>query len=186
MDSSSVVRVSHLFDFTKDATCEDFMAQHPDPALIIMGSGAGLTGDEGPSDEFLTQRAGSVDVFEHLKKKSLLDPNAPVFFLVKKPGNNSFSRMIIIGRVPKCDIYLGNPTISKMHAYVTWTQTPEGKTYQLVDSRSSNGSWVNKTKLVPNQPMDLHDGDLVGLGGVIFLRFVTPQSLFSSLTARLR
>jgi hypothetical protein len=176
MDSSSALRVSQLVGFAKSGTLDYFVSKYPNPALVIMGSGTSS------SDEFMTQRVDFVNIFEYVKKRGVLDPTSRVYFLEKTPGRNSFSKMIIVGRVPKCDILLESPAISKMHAYFTWTETPEGKTYHLVDGNSSNGTWINKTQLLPNQPTDIQDGDVVGLSGTIFMRFFSPESLFSSLS----
>lgn len=67
------------------------------------------------------------------------------------------SGTLTIGRDLKCDIFLNDMTVSRMHA----TIMPQGDTHKIVDNHSFNGLWVN------NQNVEfkiLHDGDMIQLG----------------------
>jgi hypothetical protein len=173
----SIMRVSHLLDQMKGISCEDFVALYPHPWLVAQGEAT----SSASNDEFLTRPMQFISELIFNIKGGLINPNARVFPLVKQAGVNSYSKMIIIGRGPKSDILLESPAVSKMQAYITWTDSPEGKTHQFVDGNSSNGTWINAIKLVPHKPHDLENGDVVGLSGAIFLRFLSSPDLFAAL-----
>lgn len=65
------------------------------------------------------------------------------------------SRQTILGRDPTCDLVLNKRSISRFHAQVTLTQGA----YVLEDMRSTNGTFVNGTKI--NQRTSLKDGDRI-------------------------
>lgn len=72
---------------------------------------------------------------------------------------------IIVGRSPKCDVFLNDMTVSREHAVLeevngTWT---------IKDKDSFNGVWIN------NKNIDrtvLHNGDLIQIGCFI-LKFAS-------------
>lgn len=87
-------------------------------------------------------------------------------FLLDKP-------VILLGRVGRrkvgeVDIDLGSffkegeEYISRQHARI---ETQAGRR-MLVDLASKNGTWVNETRLSPNQPYALLEDDVIDLGSV--------------------
>ncbi len=50
-----------------------------------------------------------------------------------------------IGRSPKCDIYLDDPSVSFSHAKIDKSDGPEG--FMLTDSNSTNGTFVNSERV---------------------------------------
>ncbi|TDJ57679.1 MAG: sigma-70 family RNA polymerase sigma factor [Planctomycetota bacterium] len=66
----------------------------------------------------------------------------------------------VIGRADDCRIHVGDPHISMQHARVRCT---DGWWY-LTDLESRNGTSLNRWKLSPNDPVRLHDGDVITLG----------------------
>jgi pSer/pThr/pTyr-binding forkhead associated (FHA) protein len=69
---------------------------------------------------------------------------------------------VVIGRGSGCDVRLPDPSVSHRHA----TVRASGKDYVLVDEKSSNGTFVGGTKLAPNTPRALKQGDLIRVGRV--------------------
>ncbi|MEX0268180.1 FHA domain-containing protein [Leptolyngbyaceae cyanobacterium UHCC 1019] len=64
----------------------------------------------------------------------------------------------LIGRSSNCAIAILEKSISRCHA-VIGHHPHEG--FYMMDLGSSNGTWVNHTKLVPLQQQFLKDGDLI-------------------------
>jgi serine/threonine protein kinase len=54
--------------------------------------------------------------------------------------------------------------VSRRHALVT---LGEKKTVNLTDLNSTNGTWVNGTKIKAQIPMTLHHGDVISLGKLV-------------------
>lgn len=64
----------------------------------------------------------------------------------------------VIGRAPTADVVLADPHLSRRHA--TIQATPEG--VLLTDLGSTNGTWLNDTRITGSVPIS--DGDVVRLG----------------------
>jgi hypothetical protein len=176
MSPEFIQRVKQFLDSSKGKTLEQFLYMHPLPVLVVLG---GITKS---NDGFVTRSVTSVEVFDFHNKTDDLDPNARVFPLEKRENSNHYSQMIIIGRTPNSDIPLISSEISKMHSYLTWKDTDEGKTYKVVDGNSRNGTWLNEKKLAPHKPCDIKSGQVISLGGSIFLCFFSPKDFFSALS----
>jgi hypothetical protein len=65
---------------------------------------------------------------------------------------------IRVGRNPKSDIYIDNPSISWDHAVLE--KMTDGR-YRVQDKDSANGTYVNRRRI---RNASLSDGDLVGVG----------------------
>jgi hypothetical protein len=68
-----------------------------------------------------------------------------------------------IGRAPENDLVLDSPAISRQHAYIG----PRADAWLLVDKGSANGTFVNGRRVTG--PQELHDGDVVTLGDLVFV-----------------
>ncbi len=84
----------------------------------------------------------------------------------------------VMGRAPECRLHLDNPGISRRHAELQVTES----TVTIVDLGSSNGTFVNETRVAA--PLQLKGGDMVRLG-VVVLRFYESQSLEAALHDRI-
>ena len=87
---------------------------------------------------------------------------------------------VILGRaMPNSSEYLvdlsahraGLLGVSRQHAIIT----RQGRAYTLEDLRSTNGTWVNRQRLVPGQPHTLKSGDQVQLGELILFVAFAPR-----------
>ena len=67
----------------------------------------------------------------------------------------------IIGRAEDCDLIVSQPTVGNHHCLLTW-QT-DG--FTLVDLSSTNGTYINGTRIAPREPVRLAYGAPVTLGG---------------------
>jgi diguanylate cyclase (GGDEF)-like protein len=75
------------------------------------------------------------------------------------------SSSVIIGRSPQANIVITDSTISREHARCVQV----GTRMEIEDINSSNGSFVNDSKIKGRVP--LRDGDIVRLGSVLFKYF---------------
>lgn len=71
-------------------------------------------------------------------------------------GNNS------LGRSPQNTFHLDAPQVSRQHAILVWN----GMQCTVMDTGSSNGTFVNGRRLVSNVAEVLHSGDQVSFGGI--------------------
>ncbi len=71
----------------------------------------------------------------------------------------------MIGRAPENQLVVNDPKVSSHHALIQ----PEGQGYDIVDLGSSNGTFVNEQRLVPNVPRLLYTGDQVRIGDTKFI-----------------
>ncbi|MGN1134171.1 MAG: trypsin-like peptidase domain-containing protein [Oscillospiraceae bacterium] len=93
---------------------------------------------------------------------SVLSGNGHATLTRRKTGNKVAvkSPQFIIGKENnRVDYCINNNTVSRRHAKITDTNG----TYYITDLGSSNYSYVNGKKLVPNVPEQLHDGDIIKL-----------------------
>ena len=67
-----------------------------------------------------------------------------------------------IGRAVECDIVITSKRVSRAHARLV----REGRRVMLEDLNSTNGTFLNDERIL--EPMELRDGDIVGVGDVKF------------------
>ncbi len=176
MTDSERLHVNNLLDRSSGMSLEEYSRRYPHAVMIAMGDVAQNY------DGFDTEVATSLDILDLSKSTRRFDLNARVFEVEKRSGVNPYSQMIILGRTPNSDIRLQNTDVSKMHAYLTWKESPEGEIYQIADSDSRNGTWINEKKLIPSKPHTIESGEVIVLGGSVFLCFYYPKELFSILS----
>jgi DNA-binding winged helix-turn-helix (wHTH) protein len=76
----------------------------------------------------------------------------------------------MIGRADICDVVIASPNISRLHARIEM----RSEQYVLVDGGSTNGTFVNDTRLSGERV--LHSGDTIRLGvSQVLLRFFDPE-----------
>lgn len=67
-----------------------------------------------------------------------------------------------IGRLPKNDMILEGPTVSRHHATIVWA--PESERPTIEDLASANGTLVNGVLVKAGEPRPLLDGALIDIG----------------------
>jgi pSer/pThr/pTyr-binding forkhead associated (FHA) protein len=70
---------------------------------------------------------------------------------------------IVIGRGPGADVRIPHLTVSELHA----TLRLQDDAYGLLDNDSTNGTFVNGTRLSAGRTKRLHDGDLIDVGAYV-------------------
>ncbi len=67
---------------------------------------------------------------------------------------------LLIGRAPSCSLRLDDPHVSGEHATLLWT----GKTWEVRDLGSRNGTFVAGTRLSPGEAARVDKGTTIGFG----------------------
>ena len=89
-----------------------------------------------------------------------MDDSFSQAFLVLPGGNNFLlTGNTSIGRSGQASILLEGPKVSRIHAHVYQIDG----LYQVVDSQSRNGTYVNRQRIIG--PVTLKAGDQIGIGG---------------------
>ena len=72
-----------------------------------------------------------------------------------------------VGRIDTCMLVVRDPSVSKLHARLRWSQ--QAGACVVEDAGSMNGTFVNAVPLGSHQEFELHDGDALGFGDAQFL-----------------
>ncbi|WP_224246819.1 FHA domain-containing protein [Hyalangium gracile] len=72
-----------------------------------------------------------------------------------------------VGRMDTCMLVLKDPSVSKLHARLRWSE-PSGA-YTVRDAGSMNGTFVNTVPIRAREEFQLRDGDALSFGDVQFL-----------------
>jgi pSer/pThr/pTyr-binding forkhead associated (FHA) protein len=81
-----------------------------------------------------------------------------------------------VGRSSASDLVFQNKLVSRQHAY--FAMSTAGQEYLLVDTGSTNGTFVNTRRLRPNDPCQLSAGDEILFGYEVRLVYF-PSRAFS-------
>jgi len=84
-----------------------------------------------------------------------------------------------VGRAASNDVVISHSQVSKLHARLKL----DGDNATLQDASSSNGTFVNASKVKGDAEVQLRHGDTIGLGAVVITFFLRP-ALFDLLAAR--
>lgn len=98
---------------------------------------------------------------------SLVDMTIPTLSLVNRQLNIDIQAVngAVIGRRqgPYSAMFAQNKYVSGVHAQLFYRK---GEGWSIMDKHSSNGTMLNKRKLVPDVGMTLNNGDLVTIANV--------------------
>jgi hypothetical protein len=94
--------------------------------------------------------------------------------LAKRPGANTFSMMVTVGRTDNNDIVIKHTVVSKFHAYFRTV----GDGYTLVDAGSLNGTWLDGKRCAPERSYPLKSGCQIKLGGAVVAEYMDPEDLY--------
>jgi len=141
----------------------DFVSRYSGHYLCVL---MGETGRE-DTPEFGTLGGGSLPVAGQQELQ--------VFPLIKRQAN-PFSMMITFGRAPNNDLHMELGQVSKFHGY--FSRAGEG--WQLTDAGSTNGTFLNGTRLPHRTVTKIEPGSELMLGAVPAW-FVDAAGLFDLL-----
>jgi hypothetical protein len=102
-------------------------------------------------------------VIEIAKRKDITEPN-----------------MITIGRSPDNDIVIYNKLVSRRHAYLLLNH--KEKKCSLIDIGSSNGTFLNDTKITPHEEYQLAEADEISIGPQTKVVYFSSKAFHSFLS----
>ena len=178
-----------LADLARAATTlsiEAFRSSHPEPVLVVLApkkakAQPATTTARSPKTQRITlEDTGhlALPTVAAFRPNVPLDADATVIPL-KKTNRNPFASMITLGRANNNDVLFPFNSVSKVHAYLTWT-----KGWTLTDQRATNGTLVNGAPLPQGGSMPLEDGACISLGPEVLLRFFLPEGFYKALRTR--
>lgn len=98
---------------------------------------------------------------------SMIDTSIPQLKLINRQLNIDLVAVngAVIGRRqgPYRNMFVQNKYVSGVHAQLFFKR---GEGWVIMDKHSSNGSWLNKRKLVPDVAMTLNNGDVLTIANV--------------------
>jgi len=155
-----------------DAPLGELTSVHPNGFLVEKSK---RFFDDNVMFQFSTDVVEDQDVLEQLSQGvSRREVLGARVVEVKKRKNITNSDMITIGRSPENDIVLYNRLVSKSHAYLDLGSSDEA--VYLVDTGSTNGTFVNKSRLAPEGNYKLADGDEISFGSETKVIYFSPKA----------
>jgi hypothetical protein len=155
-------------------TEEDFITSFNHPFLVLVSDTSTIPEDEVDQEYFTTVgETISIEDILAISEGRMLDPEAKVFAVVKRPGINPYAEMITVGRADNCDIVIRSAEISKFHFYLASNPIEPGQ-YRIGDGGSKNGTKVGTISVAPKQKERIESGDSIFLGTSLVLRFFSP------------
>ena len=99
---------------------------------------------------------------------------------VVKRDSNGFEGMVNFGRTENNDIQRDHDLISKFHAY--FMRDVFADFYTLIDAGSTNGTFLNGKRLLPNRKNVLSTQDVISFARTFVFRFYTPAAFHEFIT----
>ncbi len=99
-------------------------------------------------------------------KKTMETTNLFLVRYPEEPIHVSDKGEVTIGRSDESDINLTEPRVSRKHAVIEWLDPPG--VYVISDLGSSNGTYLNSTKLPVHHPGFLNDWDKIRIASAVF------------------
>jgi FHA domain len=155
---------------------DTFCAQFKAPVLVTLGN----------LDEGSFQMARTFFIHKDLESSAAhaanpLNHQAKV--LEVRQVHSTTPGEVKIGRAEENDIVLVEETISAHHAVIQIDE--RSGQCALQDLESTNGTWINRSVLVPGRYTALHDSDVLSFGEIDFL-FYYPEGLYNVLKMAFR
>ncbi len=106
------------------------------------------------------------------------DPSLPRYLILLRGGTPGVMVPLApgtlwLGRSEESGLALAEPSVSRRHASVRLD--PSGLAW-LTDQESTNGTFRNGHRLPAMEPVRVHDGDRIGLGNKVVVKFACPNA----------
>ncbi len=85
---------------------------------------------------------------------------------LKKRADILFKDTILVGRTDSCDVIVRDPSVSKLHARIHIRD--DGDHYVVTDAGSSNGTFIDNSRVSPGDQVRLPDAGTLILGSRVF------------------
>jgi hypothetical protein len=174
-------RLAYYLSEFVDVPTNDFKETYPNGFLV---EGSHFQFDKNVMFQFFTQVVDDQYVLEQSEAGvGQIDLLSVRVIELKKRKSASDPEEITIGRSPDSDIILYNKLVSKNHAYLR--PTPTDETCSLVDTGSTNGTFLNGEKITPNAKYHLSNIDEISFGPETKVVYFSSE-LFHSLLAKFK
>lgn len=158
-------------DFIKLVTTlsrQEYVEQFPHPLLLFSEQAGAL---DGLSHTRLVDSAESTSNIDRFSQQ-LLD----FIPLLPNPRPSSgFPQKAFVGRDDRRDFVIRHNTVSQRHACIFFDSEPDA--WKLVDSGSTNGTFLRGRRLTPGEPIGLAEADVITFGKVNFM-FFSPHGAY--------
>ncbi len=79
---------------------------------------------------------------------------------------------VVIGRSDDCDVRVDDGRLSRRHVKLCI-----GETIEIVDLGSLNGTTVREKRIAPQEPIEISEGDMIGIGSTALMLQSAPMSV---------
>jgi hypothetical protein len=114
---------------------------------------------------------------QKMRRASIAAREAHVWPILKREGANP-QLEILVGRSRDNDVWINDAEVSKHHARLFLTKGE----WSLVDTGSTNGTFINEKRIENNKPVVVRTYDSVRLGRAAKMQFLDPESFFDYLS----
>ena len=174
-------RLAYYLSEFGDVSSSDFKTTYPNGFLV---EGSQFMFDKNVMFQFFTEVADDEYVLEQQKRGvGQIDLLSVRVIELKKRKSTSEPAEITVGRSPDSDIVLYNKLVSKNHAYLQ--PTPSEESCQLVDTGSTNGTFLNGEKITPYSKYQLTNIDEISFGPETKVVYFSSE-LFHSLLSKFK
>jgi hypothetical protein len=171
---TAIKRVNDFFMASRK-TEEDFVQSFNHPFLVLVSDSSEVATDDVDQEYFTTVGdAIGLDDIQGIAEGRILDPEAQVFPVVKRPGINPYTGMVTVGRADNCDIIIRSAEISKFHFYLVPNPVEPGQ-YSIGDGGSKNGTKLGDIAILPKKTEKIESGDSIFIGNSVVMRFFSPS-----------
>lgn len=167
--------VENYVEFRQQMSKDEFVHRFSHPFLVQREKESGPQSDE---FEFTTLQVTREELQSFLGGGYGSGSHLPVQKIVKR-ASNAFEGMINVGRAQNNDIVLDSPAVSKFHAY--FSKDPATGDYCITDADSTNGTFVNGTRLEPHKRHSLSEGDIISFGRAVEFTYYSPNGFYDML-----
>jgi diguanylate cyclase (GGDEF)-like protein len=117
------------------------------------------------------------DLSSQPDQEAAVEPALPTYLVVLSGGiPGSMLQFdpggVRLGRAADNTLHFYEPTVSRYHAVI---RTGADGIVRLTDLASSNGTFVNGSRIANHTPVPLHDGDRLKLGANVVVKFSRPD-----------
>lgn len=163
---------AQYFEYAGTETKKQFLNLFRYPFLVEYSENSDFNNDK--SIKFLTISETNIEKLIMNEFEARDQNKIKSIFPVLKTKKNPFSNKITVGRATSQDICIENPSISKFHAFF---ETEDQIEFTLTDHGSTNGTFVNGTKLITNIPKVIKDKDIISFSIIPFI-FYFPETAY--------
>ncbi len=166
------MNLDELSRAAKDMDEAAYVAAYPEPALIfkpVQGDAPPGAGPDMETDQYaLPGQAG-------VAQKARESMGTAFVLFLKSPSG---APIISVGRGREADITIPLGNVSRIHAHFS---AGAGGQWTVTDFKSTNGTFVNDSKLTSGGSTDVLDGAWIRFGADATVKFYTPLGLYSYL-----